>query len=144
MSVVGENVRLRAAGFPKSVAAIFAAPRFRIYLSFTALAVLASYFLGKEMMWDNLDYHLYAGFSAVHDRFSRDYFAAGVQAYTSSISNISPTVSLALAEAGMARNGRRAIGWTCIPTVDCLRRCRSNSSARSAARCRECVCRDAG
>jgi len=32
------------------------------------------------------------------------YFAAGVQAYTSSISNISPKVSLALAEAGMARD----------------------------------------
>jgi 5-dehydro-4-deoxyglucarate dehydratase len=32
------------------------------------------------------------------------YFAAGVQAYTSSISNISPRVSLALAEAGMARD----------------------------------------
>ncbi len=32
------------------------------------------------------------------------YFAAGVQAFTSSISNISPRVSLALAEAGMARN----------------------------------------
>ena len=32
------------------------------------------------------------------------YFAAGVQAYTSSISNISPRVSLALAEAGLARD----------------------------------------
>ncbi|MDZ4797902.1 MAG: dihydrodipicolinate synthase family protein [Bryobacteraceae bacterium] len=35
------------------------------------------------------------------------YFAAGVQAYTSSISNISPKVSLALAEAGMARDFAR-------------------------------------
>lgn len=32
------------------------------------------------------------------------YFAAGVQAYTSSISNVAPRVSLALAEAGMARD----------------------------------------
>lgn len=32
------------------------------------------------------------------------YFACGVQAYTSSISNIAPKVSLALAEAGMARD----------------------------------------
>ena len=32
------------------------------------------------------------------------YFAIGVQAYTSSISNIAPKVSLALAEAGMARD----------------------------------------
>jgi 5-dehydro-4-deoxyglucarate dehydratase len=35
------------------------------------------------------------------------YFAAGVQAYTSSISNISPEVSLALADAGMARDFAR-------------------------------------
>jgi hypothetical protein len=33
------------------------------------------------MMWDNLDYHFYAGFSALHDRFGRDYFAAGAQSY---------------------------------------------------------------
>src|SRR5262249_42290379 len=33
-----------------------------------------------------------------------EYFAIGVQAYTSSISNIAPKVSLALAEAGMARD----------------------------------------
>jgi 5-dehydro-4-deoxyglucarate dehydratase len=32
------------------------------------------------------------------------YFAVGVQAYTSSISNIAPRVSLALAEAGLARD----------------------------------------
>jgi 5-dehydro-4-deoxyglucarate dehydratase len=32
------------------------------------------------------------------------YFAVGVQAYTSSISNISPAVSLALSEAGLARD----------------------------------------
>ncbi|MGH9628904.1 MAG: 5-dehydro-4-deoxyglucarate dehydratase [Bryobacteraceae bacterium] len=38
------------------------------------------------------------------------YFAAGVQAYTSSISNIAPKVSLALAEAGMARDFGRLDG----------------------------------
>ncbi len=35
------------------------------------------------------------------------YFAIGVQAYTSSISNIAPRLSLALAEAGMARDFAR-------------------------------------
>jgi 5-dehydro-4-deoxyglucarate dehydratase len=35
------------------------------------------------------------------------YFAIGVQAYTSSISNIAPGVSLALAEAGVARDFAR-------------------------------------
>ena len=52
-----------------------------IYLCSTALALIISYLLGKEMMWDTLDYHLYAGFSALHDRFSTDYFAAGTQSY---------------------------------------------------------------
>jgi len=33
------------------------------------------------MQWDTLDYHLYAGFSALHDRFGLDYFAAGGQSY---------------------------------------------------------------
>jgi hypothetical protein len=40
-----------------------------------------SYFLGKEMLWDTMYYHVYAGFSALHDRFGRDYFAAGPQGY---------------------------------------------------------------
>lgn len=38
------------------------------------------------------------------------YFAVGVQAYTSSISNIAPRVSLELAEAGMARDFDRLDG----------------------------------
>ena len=33
------------------------------------------------MAWDTLSYHIYAGFSAVHDRFAQDYFAAGPQSY---------------------------------------------------------------
>jgi hypothetical protein len=65
----------------RSARNVFATARFWIYLSCAALAVLANYLLGKEMMWDNLDYHLYAGFSALHDRFGHDYFAAGAQSY---------------------------------------------------------------
>jgi len=60
---------------------LLAAPRFPIYLCCTLLAILTSWYLGKEMQWDTLDYHLYAGFSAIHDRFSLDYFGAGVQSY---------------------------------------------------------------
>jgi len=33
------------------------------------------------MAWDTLNYHLYAGFSALNDRFAQDYFAAGPQSY---------------------------------------------------------------
>jgi hypothetical protein len=56
-------------------------PRFAVYLACAAAAVVANYLLGKDMMWDTLDYHLYAGFSALHDRFGQDYFAAGPQSY---------------------------------------------------------------
>ena len=56
-------------------------PRLAIYLACSAAAVAANYFLGKDMMWDTLDYHLYAGFTALHDRFGHDYFAAGPQSY---------------------------------------------------------------
>jgi hypothetical protein len=52
-----------------------------VYIACTALALAISYSLGKEMAWDTLNHHLYAGFSGVHDRFAQDYFAAGPQAY---------------------------------------------------------------
>lgn len=45
-----------------------------------------------------------AWFGGLGDDCVPGYFAVGVQAYTSSISNISPKLSLALAEAGMQRN----------------------------------------
>lgn len=56
-------------------------PRAYVYPICTALAVVACYLLGKDMLWDTLDYHLYAGFSALHDRLELDYFAAGTQSY---------------------------------------------------------------
>lgn len=58
-----------------------ASPRFLIYVCCALLALATSYRMGKDMQWDTLDYHLYAGFSAVHDRFGLDYFAAAPQAY---------------------------------------------------------------
>jgi hypothetical protein len=55
--------------------------RLPVYIACTVLAVLTNYLLGKDMAWDTLGYHLYAGFSAVNDRFGQDYFAAGPQSY---------------------------------------------------------------
>lgn len=55
--------------------------RFYVFLACTVLAILTNFHLGKEMLWDTMDYHVYAGFSALHDRFDRDYFAAGPQGY---------------------------------------------------------------
>jgi 5-dehydro-4-deoxyglucarate dehydratase len=48
-----------------------------------------------------------AWFGGLGDDCVPGYFAIGVQAYTSSISNISPALSLALAEAGIARDFSR-------------------------------------
>jgi hypothetical protein len=59
-----------------------AAPyRVPVYIACTVLALVTNYLLGKDMAWDELSYHLYAGFSAVHDRFAQDYFPAGPQSY---------------------------------------------------------------
>ena len=80
MSAVGEP-KLFIPGPVSSARGIFTTARFWIYVSCAAAAVLVSCLLGKEMMWDTLDYHLYAGFSAWHDRFGHDYFAAGTQSY---------------------------------------------------------------
>ncbi|MGH8220679.1 MAG: hypothetical protein ACREUT_19270 [Steroidobacteraceae bacterium] len=55
--------------------------RLAVYIACTVFAVALNYLLGKEMAWDSLNYHFYAGFSAIHDRFSQDYFAAGPQSY---------------------------------------------------------------
>lgn len=81
MSAAPERVTLRRTGRLNWVQGVLVAPRCWVYVSCTVFAVLASYLLGKEMMWDTLDYHFYAGFSALHDRLGRDYFAAGVQGY---------------------------------------------------------------
>jgi hypothetical protein len=60
-----------------------AAPSYRlpVYIVCTVLALVTNYLLGKDVAWDMLNYHLYAGFSAVNDRFAQDYFAAGPQSY---------------------------------------------------------------
>lgn len=55
--------------------------RLPVYAACTALSLVITFCLGKDVSWDALDYHIYAGLSAVHDRFGQDYFAAGPQAY---------------------------------------------------------------
>ena len=58
-----------------------AAPRWFVYVCSSLVVVLTSYHLGKELSWDTMEHHVYAGFSALHDRFRQDYFAAGPQGY---------------------------------------------------------------
>src|ERR1700723_4433984 len=67
---------------PHDVAESVAAPyRVPVYIACSVLALITNYLLGKDMAWDTLNYHLYAGFSAVNDRFAQDYFAAGPPSY---------------------------------------------------------------
>lgn len=51
------------------------------YLSSTLAAIAWTLYAGKDLNWDALNYHLYAGFSALNDRFASDYFAASLQGY---------------------------------------------------------------
>jgi hypothetical protein len=66
-----------------NIAAVTSAAPYRplMYAACAALALLCNYLLGVDVEWDTLDYHLYAGLSAVHDRFAQDYFAAGPASY---------------------------------------------------------------
>ncbi len=83
MTVAAESRRPRQAGAAAfgMLKRIATSPRFHVYAACTLVVVLTSYFLGKEMLWDTMYYHVYAGFSALHDRFGQDYFAAGPQGY---------------------------------------------------------------
>src|SRR5882757_3951741 len=59
-----------------------AAPyRLAVYVACTIVAMVGNYLLGKDMAFDTLSYHLYAGFNAVNDRFAQDYFPAGPSSY---------------------------------------------------------------
>jgi hypothetical protein len=55
--------------------------RLPVYLACILVSLAIAYWLGKDLAWDSLDYQLYAGFSALNDRFAQDYFAAGPQSY---------------------------------------------------------------
>jgi hypothetical protein len=67
----------------RSLTMKFTRPPYRlpVYFACVMLALATNYLLGKEMAFDLLNYHLYAGFSALNDRFGQDYFAAGPQSY---------------------------------------------------------------
>ena len=64
-----------------ALGSVASSPRMWTYLASAALALWASWLLGKDMNWDTLEYHFYAGFSALHDRFGMDYFPAGSETY---------------------------------------------------------------
>jgi hypothetical protein len=55
--------------------------RILVYTVATLAALGLSLALGKDVPWDAVNYHLYAGYSVFNDRFGLDYFAAGAQSY---------------------------------------------------------------
>jgi Glycosyltransferase family 87 len=63
------------------VGSTIALRRLPVYVACTVLALVTNYLLGKDLAWDTLNYQLYAGFSAINDRFAQDYFAAGPPSY---------------------------------------------------------------
>jgi hypothetical protein len=82
MSPMEETLILaRRPSFLTALIRLVTAPRFLVYFCCVLAALLTCYHLGKDMAWDTLDYHFYAGFSALHDRFGQDYFPAGPQSY---------------------------------------------------------------
>jgi hypothetical protein len=82
MSVMeGAPALARRPSFLSALAGLVTTPRFLIYACCTLVALLGCYHIGKDAAWDTLDYHFYAGFSALHGRFGQDYFPAGPQSY---------------------------------------------------------------
>lgn len=69
------------AALPAKLLSLNGVCRLPVYLACTGLALAITYCLGKDVPWDTFEYHFYAGFSALNDRFGQDYFAAGPQAY---------------------------------------------------------------
>lgn len=81
MNVAENLVASRRAYVPLTTESLVPLQRVPVYAACTLLALITNYLLGKDMAWDTLNYHLYAGFSAINDRFAQDYFAAGPPSY---------------------------------------------------------------
>src|SRR5450631_3708984 len=81
MSLANDAIAPARLDIPLSAAHQVILYRLPVYIACTLLTILVNYLIGKDLPWDALNYHLYAGFSAVNDRFAQDYFAAGPPSY---------------------------------------------------------------
>lgn len=59
-----------------------------VYVACTLLAVAWTLYAGKDVPWDALHYHVYAGFVALNDRLALDFFPAGPQTYLNPYSHV--------------------------------------------------------
>lgn len=57
------------------------ADRFAIYSLATACCTVYALLSGKDLSWDQLNYHFYAGFSLLNGRVEQDFFPASLQSY---------------------------------------------------------------
>jgi hypothetical protein len=51
------------------------------YLFIVLACIGLALFLGKDVSWDQRHFHFYLGYSALHDRISKDFYPASVQSY---------------------------------------------------------------
>lgn len=64
------------------------ARRLLSYSMILVIGVLGALFLGKDMAWDQLNYHVYAGYISIEGGLASDYFAAGPQSYLNPYSHV--------------------------------------------------------
>lgn len=66
--------------------------QWRVHLSFIVASTLAclvwSWQAGRDLNWDQLNYHLYSAYQLVDDRMDRDFMAASVQGYLNPLSQV--------------------------------------------------------
>lgn len=66
----------------------FLKSRVFIYIVCLIICYFWVLYAGKDINWDSLNYHLYAGYSAFENRLDKDYFAASLQQYLNPYSHL--------------------------------------------------------
>jgi hypothetical protein len=106
-----------------------AAPyRWYVYAACMISAVTLNYVFGKEMSWDLVHYHFYAGFSALNDRFEQDYFAAGPISYLNPYAHVPFYVLVKLGLPGLAVGTVLAMIHSIVPILTYELACRVSPS----------------
>lgn len=58
------------------------------YFFIILICLVWTFYAGKDLNWDALNYHLYAGYNAFENRLDKDYFAASWQQYLNPYSHL--------------------------------------------------------